>query len=123
MLWSAIEVNTAIACSSIPALKPLASRMFPRLLQDSATTASDFRFNPEQFAAMNTVVVEGEAKSTVTGTDGSTTGVNDGVGVNTDEIRPATNRSQRSNKSSWTKWISECYPEAAKTFKRKAETV
>jgi hypothetical protein len=31
-IWSGIEINVAIACASLPALKPLISKVLPRLL-------------------------------------------------------------------------------------------
>ena len=31
-IWSGIEINVAIACASLPAIKPLISKVFPGLL-------------------------------------------------------------------------------------------
>ncbi|EKD15174.1 hypothetical protein MBM_06390 [Drepanopeziza brunnea f. sp. 'multigermtubi' MB_m1] len=31
-IWSAVEVNTAIVCACMPSMKPVVSRLFPRLL-------------------------------------------------------------------------------------------
>jgi hypothetical protein len=34
-IWSSIEVNTGIVCASLPTVKPLISRIFPRLLSSN----------------------------------------------------------------------------------------
>lgn len=34
-IWTSIELNTAVICACLPTLKPLASRLFPRLLPSS----------------------------------------------------------------------------------------
>lgn len=39
--WSGIEINVAIACASVPALKPLISKAFPNLL--ASTQRSGYR--------------------------------------------------------------------------------
>lgn len=41
-LWSGLEVNTAITCAAIPALKPLISRFFPSFFRGSSYGDSSF---------------------------------------------------------------------------------
>ena len=41
-IWSGIEINVAIACASLPALKPLISKFLPRLL---STTDSKNKYS------------------------------------------------------------------------------
>jgi hypothetical protein len=36
-IWSGAEINVAISCASLPALKPLISRVFPKLLSVGST--------------------------------------------------------------------------------------
>ncbi|KAF2454862.1 hypothetical protein BDY21DRAFT_290437 [Lineolata rhizophorae] len=35
-IWSCLEINAAILCASVPTIKPLVSRLFPRLLSNSS---------------------------------------------------------------------------------------
>jgi fucose permease len=41
LMWSAVEVNTGIICASIPTLKPLVTRILPKLIHDHTLHSSD----------------------------------------------------------------------------------
>ena len=44
-IWSGIEINVAIACASLPSLKPLISRMLPGLLSNPSTRGNRSNMN------------------------------------------------------------------------------
>ena len=41
-MWTAVEVNVALMCACVPALKPLVARFLPRLLRDLGDTSGTF---------------------------------------------------------------------------------
>jgi len=41
LMWSAVEVNTGIICACIPTLKPLVTRILPKLIHDHTLHSSD----------------------------------------------------------------------------------
>jgi hypothetical protein len=44
-MWSSIEVNTGIVCASLPTIKPVISRIFPRLLSSNRSNQPTFIAN------------------------------------------------------------------------------
>lgn len=42
-LWSSLEINVAIVCASVPALKPLFVKVFPRLISSFSDSAKRSR--------------------------------------------------------------------------------
>jgi hypothetical protein len=44
-IWCGIEINVAIACASLPSLKPLISRILPGLLSNSSTRGNRSNMN------------------------------------------------------------------------------
>ncbi|KAJ5042794.1 uncharacterized protein L3040_004187 [Drepanopeziza brunnea f. sp. 'multigermtubi'] len=44
-IWSGIEINVAIACASLPSIKPLISRVAPRLFSTRSTSCSRSNVN------------------------------------------------------------------------------
>lgn len=44
-IWSGIEINVAIACASLPSIKPLISRVLPGLLSNHSTRGNRSNMN------------------------------------------------------------------------------
>lgn len=42
-IWSCIEINTGIVCASVPALKAMAAKVFPKILSSGIYSRSRFR--------------------------------------------------------------------------------
>ncbi|GAD99801.1 MFS transporter, putative [Paecilomyces variotii No. 5] len=45
-MWTAIEVNAGMMCACVPSLKPLVSRLFPRMLRDTDEVTCDGSVEP-----------------------------------------------------------------------------
>ncbi|KAJ9318735.1 hypothetical protein DTO271D3_865 [Paecilomyces variotii] len=50
-MWSAIEVNVGMICACVPSLKPLVSRIFPRMLRDTDEVTYDGSVEPPRPSA------------------------------------------------------------------------
>lgn len=48
-IWSIIEVDTGIICASLPTIKPVISKLFPRLLSSNQSTQATQPYPPSDF--------------------------------------------------------------------------
>jgi hypothetical protein len=48
-IWSGIEINVALGCSSLPALKPFIGRFLPHFLSSVHTDSNLNTFNPSNY--------------------------------------------------------------------------
>jgi hypothetical protein len=104
-IWSGIEINVAIACASLPALKPLISKIVPNLL---STIGSKNKSNMQNLSGneiasykMNTF-----GSKSKTGTQVDEIKVEQSI-FQQREVRPSVEGSERS----LVNWKTDCYSE------------
>jgi len=95
-IWSGIEVNVAIACSSISTLKPLVSKTFPRLLSSTDRSGS---YGPYSASLSHNM------KSFRRNKQKGTIQVLQTVRVNTEDR----NASQEGSQNGLVDWSADCY--------------